>query len=800
MVTEIGVSTQPRQQWISSHTLSVIEVRRSLKISGLDSDTEQNTYRQLSREIQRLCRKDKSSYLQQMCREIEMHANANHSKEMFFKVKCLSRDFKPKSWAVKNPEGELITNLHEVIEVWRNYCENLYHEDGLHALSLDFEQEPDILLSEVEHALNKLKTNKATGIDVISAETLKCLGDDGISLLHNICKSVWSSGVWPDEWCTSIFVPLHKKGFPTNPDNYRLLSLSSHASKVLLYILQSRLEGFIGWQISQAQAGFVKGRGTREQILNLRQIIEKAREHYFPVFICFVDYSKAFDNVKWPKLWEILISIGVPYHLVFLIQQLYESNSARVRIDGNLFSQTATRKGVRQGCVLSPMLFNIYYEFVMRQVLDNWNGGVTIGGSKISNVRFADDTTLIAASQEEPVALLNILEQHREHDNYREIGSIGHCEVVQSFIYLGSLIDNSGSCENEVRRRIQQARVAMTKLTKIWRDHNITKATKMSLVQSLVFSIFLYASETWTVKKADRARIDAYEMWTWRRMLRVPYTAHRTNVSILDESRLEAFIGWQISQAQAAFVKGRGTREQILNLRQIIEKAREHYFPVFICFVDYSKAFDNQLYESSSARVRIDGNLSYSEFVMRQVLDNWNGGITIGGSKISNLRFADDTTLIAASQEELVALLNNTVQHMVLARVAMTKLTKIWRDHNITKATKMSLVQSLVFSIFLYASETWTVKKADRTRIEAFEMWTWRRILRVPYTAHRTNVSILDELDNPKRLSSIVSTRMLTFFGHIHRSDNMEKRVVQGHAPNGRRRDRSPTRWVDMTK
>ncbi|VEN37576.1 unnamed protein product, partial [Callosobruchus maculatus] len=116
----------------------------------------------------------------------------------------------------------------------------------------------------------------------------------------------------------------------------------------------------------------------------------------------------------------------------------------------------------------------------------------------------------------------------REHDNHREMKSIGRCEVVQSFVYLGSLIDNSGSCENEIRRRIQQARVAMTKLTKIWLYHNITKATKMSLVQSLVFSIFLYASKTWTVKKADRARIDAFEMWTWRRMLRVPYTAHRT--------------------------------------------------------------------------------------------------------------------------------------------------------------------------------------------------------------------------------------------------------------------------------
>ncbi|VEN37693.1 unnamed protein product [Callosobruchus maculatus] len=146
----------------------------------------------------------------------------------------------------------------------------------------------------------------------------------------------------------------------------------------------------------------------------------------------------------------------------------------------------------------------------MRQILDNWNGGITIDGSKISNLRFDDDTTLIAASQEELVALLNILEQHsaayglginynktkvmivgREHDNHRKI-----------------------NYENEIRRRIQQARAAMTKLTTIWCDHNITKATKMSLVQSLVFSIFLYASETWSVKKADRAPIDAFEVWT----------------------------------------------------------------------------------------------------------------------------------------------------------------------------------------------------------------------------------------------------------------------------------------------
>ncbi|VEN39957.1 unnamed protein product [Callosobruchus maculatus] len=199
--------------------------------------------------------------------------------------------------------------------------------------------------------------------------------------------------------------------------------------------------------------------------------------------------------------------------------------------------------------------------------------------------------------------------------------------------------------------------------------------------------------------------------------------------SISEDSRLAGFIGWQISQAQAGFVKGRDREHG--NHREIKTIGR---CEVVQCFVYLGSLIDNS------------------------------------GSCENEIR-----------------------RRIQQARVAMTELTKIWRDHNITKATKMLLVQSLVFSIFSYASETWTIKKADRARIDAFEMWTWRRMLRIPYTAHRTNVSILDKLGNPKRLSSIVSMRMLTFFGHIHRSDNMEKHVIQGHAPSGRRRGRSPT-------
>lgn len=160
-------------------------------------------------------------------------------------------------------------------------------------------------------------------------------------------------------------------------------------------------------EMPAVQAGFRRGRGTRDQIANIRWIMEKAREHQKDVYLCFIDYSKAFDCVNHAKLWNILRSMGVPEHLILLMRNLYIGQEATVRTEFGETEWFKIRNGVRQGCILSPYLFNCYSEYVMRMAqLENTTAGIQIGGEIIINLRYTDDTTLLAENKEDLMELI----------------------------------------------------------------------------------------------------------------------------------------------------------------------------------------------------------------------------------------------------------------------------------------------------------------------------------------------------------------------------------------------------------
>src|SRR5574337_1239184 len=163
-----------------------------------------------------------------------------------------------------------------------------------------------------------------------------------------------------------------------------LISCISHASKVMLKILQARLQQYVNCELPDVQAGFRKGRGTRDQIANIRWIMEKAREFQKNIYFCFIDYAKAFDCVDPNKLWKILKEMGIPDHLICLLRNLYAGQEATVRTGHGTTDWFQIGKGVSQGCILSPCLFNLYAEYIMRNTgLEETQAGIKIAG-KIS--------------------------------------------------------------------------------------------------------------------------------------------------------------------------------------------------------------------------------------------------------------------------------------------------------------------------------------------------------------------------------------------------------------------------------
>ena len=166
----------------------------------------------------------------------------------------------------------------------------------------------------------------------------------------------------------------------------------------MLKILQAKQ--YMNRELPDVQAGFRKGRGTRDQIANICWIIEKARDFQKNIYFCFTDYAKAFDCVDHKKLWKILKEMGIPDHLIFLLRNLYAGQEVTIRTGHGTTDWFQIGKGVGEGCILSPCLFNFSAEYIMKNAgLEEAQAGIKIAGRNIYNLRYADDTTLMAESE-----------------------------------------------------------------------------------------------------------------------------------------------------------------------------------------------------------------------------------------------------------------------------------------------------------------------------------------------------------------------------------------------------------------
>ena len=234
----------------------------------------------MSAEFQRIARRDKKGFISDQCKEIEKN-RMEKNRDLFKKTIDTKGTFHEKMGSIKDRNGMDLTEAEDTKKRWQEYTEELYKKD-LHDRDnhdgVITHLEPDILECEVKWAIGSISMNKASGGDGILVELFQILKDDAVKVLYSICQQIWKTQQWPQDWKRSVFIPIPKKGNAKKCSNYCTIAFISHTTKIMLRILQARLQEYVNHELPDVQAGFRKGRGTRDQIANIHWIIEKARE------------------------------------------------------------------------------------------------------------------------------------------------------------------------------------------------------------------------------------------------------------------------------------------------------------------------------------------------------------------------------------------------------------------------------------------------------------------------------------------------------------------------------------------
>lgn len=559
---------RPGKGWMTEEILNLMEERRLVK------NRDNVKYKQLNRDIRRKCIEAKERWFDRECRDMEerMHTSPN---EIYDKVKKLSGKMSSmRSGCIRSEDGSMLTESHDITCRWERYIKELFSDNRREPPIIEVDVEgPEITKDEIRHSIRKMKKAKAVGLDDVSIEMLEALGDEGLELLYKIFNHIYDTGELPDDFLQSIFIAFPKKPNAVECGDHRTISIMSHTVKLLLSVILQRIRSKLRPMISDEQFGFMPGRGTTNAIFTLRMLCERAIQHKQVVFLCFIDYVKAFDKVRHEKVFNLLCTLGIDGKDIQLIRNLYWNQQAAVRVDDVLTPWIHVMRGLRQGCVQSPDYFNLYSETIFHEIMEMV--GLKVGGVNFNNIRYADDTVLIATSQEQLQDLLDkVVEASAEMGltiNCQKTKAMvisksaekPHCqlrigtELIQEeehFTYLGSEITTDTRCQKDIRKRITIAKSKFNDMRSIFGNRNLTMKLKIRLLKCYIWSILTYGCEAWTLTPALVANIEAAEMWFLRRMLRISYVHRVTNTEVLRRAGVRRELMTTITERQLRFL------------------------------------------------------------------------------------------------------------------------------------------------------------------------------------------------------------------------------------------------------
>lgn len=560
----LGTSKNTRKKWISDETWEKIKERKELRLKLLNNNTNNDLrqeYEEKAKEVKKLARKDKRKFYSDIASEAQTAAEHNNMRTLYKNIQKLTNKGMRQSQPIRDRNGQLLTSTEEQINRWREHFNELNtrdHQQGQHTednppsyssnnLNTTRVNQQAPTTEEIIETINKLKNNKAEGADGIPAELYKATPNITGEFLKPILEQIWNTENITSEWKRGIIVKLPKKGDLTECCNWRGITILNAVTKILALIILSRIERQIEDHMREEQAGFRRNRGCTDQTNTLRIILEQSAEWNAPLFITFVDFERAFDTIDRSAIWTALTQKGIPSKLVRIIKALYSDAETSILHNGCLSSPLRIEVGVKQGCPLSPVLFNTVLDEVMKKAITTPRGINWVNDTHLEDLDYADDIALISHTHDDMQAKLDSLAQHAgqvglkinagktksmrlntTNRNYLVVNNVV-LEEVTTFKYLGSIMTITGGADEDTTNRLKEARIAFGRLRAVWNSSHIARGTKLRIFNSCVKSVLLYGSETWLAKKTTLNRLQVFVNKCLRIICRVFWPNRITN-------------------------------------------------------------------------------------------------------------------------------------------------------------------------------------------------------------------------------------------------------------------------------
>ena len=550
-------------------------------------------YRKAKTRVRLLVKQTKNEWWTAKGKELSQAHETQDWKTLFgFWKKLDSKRTVSRGTEIRDADGNMLTNEEEQRVRWAQHFQKVLNQnskvqtDAVNAVTEREEQHwlaDTPTIEEVTKAISLLTNNKAASTDEITAEVLKAGGPITAQAMHNLICIIWKDEVVPQEWIDAVLVPIPKKGDITKCDNWRGISILSVAGKVFTKLLDQRLAKFADSILSETQAGFRRGRGCIDMVFVTRQLAEKAREFRIPLFSVFFDLKKAYDTVNREGLWKLLAKYGMPSKTVRILQALYKDMKAVVEVSGSITDPFDVLNGLRQGCILSCNLFNLFFDAVVAEALKGYEGKVQLKWlpdrslhynrkklrrtTQVIECRFADDMMGTALT---PTDLQELIDRFaKAAERWGLTVSVPKTEVliqptpsdmnnrtttsqpsqftinneplteVPSFRYLGSTMSNDANMDVEIKARIAKGCKVFNALKgSVMNSTGLSVAAKVHVFKGTVIPALLYGAETWTVKLHHENKLESFIADCLRVLFKQPRFTGRTTASLFKQANL----------------------------------------------------------------------------------------------------------------------------------------------------------------------------------------------------------------------------------------------------------------------